>query len=93
MSTQSAGEAASKGKKAATLQEITEIAIKRQEAWARAHELSMELHEAIESSGYSPTRIAANAPISRVAIYSLKRQMEARLQREKDAGQGSGGKN
>lgn len=41
----------------------------------------MELHEAIEASGLTPTQVSAAAPISRVAIYSLKRQMEARKSR------------
>lgn len=73
---------------AVTLKEIQELAIKRQEAWERAHELSMELHLAIEASGISPTKIAAAAPISRVAIYSLKKQMKARIKREQGESEG-----
>lgn len=67
---------------ATSIKDIQRLAIERQEAWDRARDLSMELHEAIESSGLTPTQIAAAAPISRVAIYSLRRQMEARRQRE-----------
>lgn len=64
------------------IKEIQRLAVERQEAWERARELSMELHTAIEASGLTPTQIAAAAPISRVAIYSLKRQMEAKIKRE-----------
>lgn len=67
----------------ATLEEIRQLAVARQEAWERAHNLSMELYEAIESSGISPTKIAESAPISRVAIYSLRTQMRARIERER----------
>lgn len=68
------------------LAKITQLAQERQDAWDRAHALSMDLYEAIEASGISPTRIAAAAPISRVAIYSLKRQMEARIARQSGKG-------
>lgn len=81
MSTKSSG-SGGKNKKSATLKEIQRIAIERQEAWERAHDLSMELYEAIEASGISPTEIASAAPISRVGIYSLKKQMKARLRRD-----------
>jgi len=68
-----------------SLTEIVRLAEERKRAWERAAELSMELHLAIEGSGISPTKIASVAPISRVGIYSLKKQMEARIRREADS--------
>lgn len=73
--------AASASGKAPSIKDIQRLAMERQAAWDRARDLSMELHEAIEASGLTPTQISAAAPISRVAIYSLKRQMEARKSR------------
>lgn len=57
------------------LAEIARLAEERNKAWDDARAKSRELYEAIEASGISPTKIAANAPISRGAIYSLKNQM------------------
>lgn len=84
MSKQSSG--VPESNQASTIRDIQRIALERQEAWEHARELSMELHEAIEASTLTPTQIAAAAPISREAIYSLKRQMEARKNRNKSSG-------
>lgn len=64
------------GQSKGQLAEIRRLAEERNKAWDDARAKSRELYEAIEASGISPTKIAANAPISRGAIYSLKNQMK-----------------